>query len=203
MTTEAQAKWYDETFTRMGGVWLVSTEELDTHLDRAGVERHNERSQMLLDIGCGDGSLCLRALEREHVWTWGIDLSEVAIQWAMDKREKLDGAQYRHSQFMMGDVAQVMKRFPEQSFDFIVSLGSLEHVIDIETTLEHVHRCLRPNGSWYFYVPNEKWPHRDQPTERQGTEQEWQGLFANHGLETGQVWPFGDCSAFKGVRAND
>lgn len=193
-----QAKWYDETFTRMGGVWHTPESEWDLHMERAGVDKSSIRSRMLMDLGCGDGSFCFQALQTEALWAWGIDISGVAIDMAMARREKLDGQRWHHSHFMHGDAGALLPRFPNGSFDYVFSLGSLEHMLDIDTVLDQVRRVLRPNGTWYFYVPSEKWLHEDQPTERTGTVDEWTHLFVRHGLVPDQYWEIGDCIAFRG-----
>lgn len=186
------AIWYNACFERMGGVWYTSPEEWDAHLSRM----KPEAGVSVLDIGCGDGSFLLHAAEIRGINGMGVDLSSWAIDKAKDRRDEGKQGIY----FVTGDAAMFMMRVAAGSFDWVVSLGSLEHMLDVEAVLMEAHRLLRTRGQWYFYVPNEKWLHEDQPTELTMTEAEWEALFAKHGLVTNERWTFGDCSAFRGVR---
>lgn len=41
-----------------------------------------------------------------------------------------------------------------QSFDLVTSFFALEHIADLQLSLEQVKQCLKPGGSFYFIVPN-------------------------------------------------
>lgn len=186
------AVWYNACFERMGGVWYVSPEEHDSHLGRMGLKG----GEQVLDIGCGDGSFLLHAAKRYRIGGLGIDLSSWAIDLAKDKRDEANLSVF----FQCADAAQHMPLITAGSFDWVVSLGSLEHMLDVNTVLKEAYRLLRKHGQFYFYVPNEKWLHEDQPTELTMTEEEWEAAFGVQGLRMTQHWTFGDCSAFKGVK---
>ena len=85
-------------------------------------------------------------------------------------------------------------------FDYIVSIGSLEHVIDLDAALANIRVLLKPDGRWYFYCPNELWIHEDQPNERTATDEEWEALFGAHGLVTDWRERRGDNTCFMGHR---
>ena len=57
--------------------------------------------------------------------------------------------------FEHGD-AQYLKGIQDESFDFVYSSHTLEHVFEVETTLKNWYRVLKPNGYLILYVP-----HRD------------------------------------------
>lgn len=45
--------------------------------------------------------------------------------------------------------------FPDESFDAVLSSGTLEHVVDPDASLEEISRILRPNGWLIIYnLPN-------------------------------------------------
>lgn len=186
------AVWYNTCFERMGGVWYVSPEELDSHLGRMGMHG----GENVLDIGCGDGSFLLHAWKRFHISGIGVDLSSWAIERAKDRRDEGRSSVF----FQTADAAEFLPRIVSETFDWVVSLGSLEHVLDIGRVLDETHRLLKPGGHWYFYVPNEKWVHEDQPTELTMADAEWRQLFMQHGLPCDQWWNFGDCTAFLGAK---
>lgn len=197
-TSTEQAKWYDQKFQEMGQCWQTPTEEIDAHLDRMGLGRVSRGSRYLLDLGCGDGSFVLRALRRDQVWAWGIDLSEVAIAWAMEKRNSLAPLQRGHCHFIHGEMGEQMRQFPCKSFDYVVSMGSIEHVLEIDDVLAQIARVVKPLGVVYLYVPNELWVHEDQPTELVATEVEWEELLEKHGIVVGYTKRLGDNSVVIG-----
>lgn len=178
-TTAEMAAWYDETFTRMGGVWHTSPEEWETHLDRAGVT-----GGTLLDVGAGDGSF-MEAAQKRGCIVSGIDISHVAVGWALAKSLTVLPLSIETSPLT-------------GAYDWIFSLGSLEHVIDLDKALDNIHALLKSDGKWYFYLPSEKWIHEDQPNERTGTAIEWATLFRKHGLNTTNGAEIGDCVAIWG-----
>jgi SAM-dependent methyltransferase len=57
--------------------------------------------------------------------------------------------------FEHGD-AQYLKGLKDESFDYVYSSHTLEHVFDVVTTLKNWYRVLRPNGYLILYIP-----HRD------------------------------------------
>lgn len=198
-TIEEQATWYDATFERMGGCWTTPSEEWAAHLDRMGLPQHSERRLRVLDIGCADGSFLYEATRRRNVWGWGVDLSKWIIGQAIE-RQRLNP----FVTFWQGDALEVMRgllSYESGHYDYIVSLGSLEHMLNVPGVLDEVRRLLKTDGTWYFYTPNEKWLHFDQATELTGTNEEWRELFTTHGLTVRDEWTNGDCTAFWGGKA--
>ena len=185
-TTEELAAWYDQKYTEMGDGWYTPPEECNKHLDDLGVPF--DKNLYLLDIGCGAGHFLAEAEKR--VTCVGYEISSVAIA----------RARWRCK------TASIFKRTPEidgseTSFDYVVSIGSLEHIVDLDAALEMIRvGLLARDGKFYFYCPNEKWKHYDQPNERTMTDNEWMDLFAKHGLYTWEAKRWNDSTAFKGSK---
>ena len=182
-TTAEMAAWYDAKFKEMGGCWHTPDEELDRHLDDFGL---TGGSGSVMDIGCGDGSLVKRIVARGYAGH-GFEISMNAI--------KSKDAPY----LWIYDICDGPLFQPPS--DYIISLGSLEHVIDLDAALKNIHASLKPEGRWYFYVPNELWIHEDQPNERIAPDDEWISIFESHGLVTESFKRWGDCTAFQGRKA--
>ena len=180
-STAEMAQWYNAKYEEMGGCWYTPEEELDRHLNDFGLTGGDAT---IVDIGCGDGSLVRRAVAIGYA-AFGLEISQQAIG--------------DHTNLTIRDICAGPLDFQA---DYIISLGSLEHVIDLDAALNNIHSSLKPEGRWYFFVPNELWPHFDQPNERTATDEEWIDLFADHGLITESVKRWGDCSALQGRRRN-
>lgn len=178
-STAAMASWYDKKYQDMGGCWKTPEEEMYKHLDDFGLTGGH---LMVLDVGCGDGSFVQYIRNRGYL-SYGIEVSEQALE--------IGG----HLHIWKQDICTNPTL---ATYDRIISLGSLEHVIDIDAALDNIRLSLTPEGRWYFYIPNELWKHNDQPNERTATDAEWTDLFRKHGLivESSKRW--NDSTAFQG-----
>lgn len=97
----------------------------------------------ILDIACGWGEVLALAKEK-GLEVFGIDISKHAIKLA---RERIGGGNLQ--------VAQAEKLpFKDNTFDYIVCIGSLEHFDSPEKALKEMSRVIKPNGRILIRVPN-------------------------------------------------
>jgi ubiquinone/menaquinone biosynthesis C-methylase UbiE len=92
----------------------------------------------LLDAGCGSGGM-LAALRREfpHAELTGIDESEHAVE--------ICRGRYLGARFLCAGVHELP--FPEETFDFVVSLDVWTHAnVDDALAVHETHRVLRSGG---------------------------------------------------------
>jgi cyclopropane fatty-acyl-phospholipid synthase-like methyltransferase len=178
-------EWYDAKYLEMGDGWHTPAEEVNRHLDDIGVPF--DKTKVLLDVGCGAGHFLQEAIKR--VMCAGIELSDVGLQHTALRAPR--------ATLVKGDIATTTV-FDETQFDFIVSIGSLEHIVDLPTALDKLRAMLKDDGKFYFYCPNELWMHFDQPNEQTHTDADWIGLFAAHGLFTHRFTRWNDNTAFFG-----
>lgn len=184
-TYEGLANWYEQHYKEMGDGWNTPAEECNKHLDALGVP--NDKSKLLLDIGCGAGHFLAEASKR--VRCIGIDISAQVLAYAKHRLE-WSGAKLAQ--------ANIESLKGDTKFDYIVSIGSLEHVLDIGKALDSIRKLLAPNGKWYFFCPNLNWKHNDQPNERALSNVGWITLFQDHGLGTENFKIWNDSTAFWG-----
>jgi len=160
--------WYDQKYTEMGGGWKIPQEEAIRLMAWADMTPDKEKT--LLDIGCGDGDF-LKHIHNYAKCT-GIDLSSVGIEFAT--RMGIDAI------FEVNNIENT--GYAPRSFDYLTSIGSIEHVIDLDIALKECFRLLKRDGKFLCMVPNELWKYLDQPQEQTHTDQEWKIFFINAGF---------------------
>lgn len=185
-TSDELGEWYSRKYLEMGDGWNTPAEECNKHLDDLGVPF--DKSKMLLDVGCGAGHFLVEAVKR--VDAFGIEISKVGLELCLN----------RHVPVYLVDIGEpLVHSFAEVQFDYIVSLGSLEHIVNLDQALDNIRGLLKPDGKFYFFCPNELWKHFDQPNERTMTDDEWSALFAAHGLYVESRKRWNDNTAFIGT----
>lgn len=182
-------EWYDRKYIEMGDGWNTPAEEVNRHLDDIGVPF--DMSKLLLDVGCGAGHFLQEATKR--VVCIGVDLSAVGLQHAALRAPR--------ARLLLEDMATLESTSDtghDVRFDYIVSIGSLEHIVDLPAALENIRAFLKDSGKFYFYCPNELWMHFDQPNEKTMTDAAWIQTFRSHGLFTHWYRRWNDNTAFCG-----
>jgi ubiquinone/menaquinone biosynthesis C-methylase UbiE len=100
--------------------------------------------QSLLDIGCGTGEVLYRALKKfgGAVFLYGIDPSNDMLEVARYKLRKA-------SNVILERGAGENLRFPDASFDWVVSSLTFHHLpLDLKRlTLREIYRVLKPGGA--------------------------------------------------------
>lgn len=138
-----------------------------------------QKGRKLLDIACGSG-WSLKAGEEAGLKTYGLDISDEAV-----KKAKINAPE---SEIVAGDGENLP--WPENSFDYVTCLGSLEHYLDPEKGMREIRRVLKDDGTALIMLPNsiaasssEEW----QVIERHGTKEEWRQLLEANGLRVMKV----------------
>ena len=146
-------------------------------------------NKKLLDVACGGGGFLYYAEQRATCS--GVDISEVAIEYA----KKL----LRRAKVEVGKAETLP--YPDNEFDFVTCLGSLEHFLDMDKALQEMRRVLKDNGKLLIYVPNlyflgdiiwvwvtgKVFTREKQPIERADTIRGWQQLIESDGFKVIKV----------------
>lgn len=175
-TAEVQAA-YDRLY---GQRWMYPRVSLFTWLVRV---LDAQPGQTLLDVACGDAQLRRVAREAGLVY-YGVDISPMAVQAA------------HYPEMLVGDGTRLP--LPDNCFDFVTSIGSLEHYLDMSQGVREIRRVLNPNGLACMLVPNafsltwnllHVWRTGDladddgQPIQRFSTRGAWERLLVENGLQ--------------------
>lgn len=151
----------------------------------------------LLDVSCGQGALVGFA-RQAGIAAYGLDFSRAAIRRA---RAAIGAC------FVVGDGTRLP--CPDQSFDYVTCIGSLEHFADPLAGMREISRTLRPDGAACILLPNTfslfgninyARKHGDafddgQPIQRYNTPVGWSHMLAESGLNVQRVekyelpWP--------------
>ncbi|NJO06328.1 MAG: class I SAM-dependent methyltransferase [Chloroflexaceae bacterium] len=101
-----------------------------------------QTGRRLLDVCCGEGQ-SLRVAPRYGLQAVGVDFSQVAIR---------EAAHNGAGVAWVGDA----QRLPcaDASFDYVINLGSLEHLEDMAQGVREMARVLKPDGRCCIMVPN-------------------------------------------------
>lgn len=115
----------------------------------------------LLEIGCGKGAVCGN-LSKYKVKCTGLDISKAAI--------KLARGTYPNIEFVTGELKD--QRMPQDSFEVVICLHVLEHVLDPGQLLIDIRKVLKTGGrllvripntrSWEYQISGKNWFHYDR-----------------------------------------
>ncbi len=173
MTELALQTFYDDLHYRYGyGAWRPRKYYYDLlkYVD-------NPTSGCILDIGIGSGYFLDVAI-RTGLESYGIDISEIACILTRRITPKAKAKVQRHEMSTLP--------YDDNFFDYITAFGSIEHSLDIESTLKEIRRVAKPGVKICLMVPNKDfflhwlgWRAGDQE-ELQLSLAEWKELFSRH-----------------------
>ncbi len=118
------------------------------------LEGTNPKGKRILDIGCGIGGPAFEMARSHGARVTGIDLEAPLIQRATEDTEKL-GLQ-EQCDFRTVEVGPLP--FPDESFDIVISSGSITQIDDKEAIFDECMRILMPGGhlSCYEWMRSER-----------------------------------------------
>ena len=140
--------WLDESLTYSCAYFRNASDTLDEaqrqKIDHSLKKLRLQTGETLLDIGCGWGSVVIRAADQFNVNATGITLSEEqhsGANWAIEEHGLRDTAEVR-----LADYDAMLEE--GKQFDKIVSIGMIEHVgkENLAGFFQTVEKLLKPGG---------------------------------------------------------
>jgi len=149
---------------------------------------------LFLDVACGLG-FAMEEAGKRGATCYGLDLSYVPLQRGKEAVKDL--------RMIQGDGEFLP--WADDSFDYVICTGSLEHFLHPELGMREIARVLKPGGRAAILLPNSHnllaiynvartggiLPEQ-QDFERFATRLEWQTLLENNGLKVNSVHKFND-----------
>lgn len=103
-----------------------------------------------LDIGCGDGTFTMKL---------GARFQEIhAIDVQDDNLRKFRNNIQGDSRFNIQNMSASAMRFPDNYFDTILSIETIEHLMELELSIKEIFRVPRPGGELIITCPNKLFP---------------------------------------------
>lgn len=138
----------------------------------------------LLDVACGFSQLVDLATQR-GITAVGVDFIYFPLRQLKNSRS---------GQYTTGDAERLP--FPAHAFDYVTSIGSLEHYVHMDIGVQELARVLKPEGQAIIFVPNTfslfhnvymafktGWPVDDgQPLQRYASRGQWEELITANGF---------------------
>ena len=100
------------------------------------------KGKRILDAGCGEGFLS-RLMAEGGASVVAVDLSEKLLDFARERTDDRLPIEYRRVNF------EDLSRFPDGSFDVVVSMVAIQDTPDHEKAIREAYRVLVPSG---FYL---------------------------------------------------
>lgn len=137
-------KWDGNEFFRTG------KDDIDSIMMRAEVFKLPASRDTAMDFGCGVGRLT-QTLCDYFPCCVGVDIAPSMIELA--KKYNRHGNKCKYVVNESND----LKRFGENSFDFIITLITLQHMKPVfsKNYIKEILRVLRPHGLFVFQIPSE------------------------------------------------
>ena len=171
-------KFYDKIYYKDSSEKLI----ISQHLKKLAINCHLKADDKVLDIGCGKGNWLL-ACSKFGIEPFGIDLSDKAIS--------ICKANMPEDNFFAQPAESLP--FPDNKFNLVTCLGSLEHFVDQLGSLQEMVRVAKSDASFIILVPNKNFltrklglysgTYQTDAREIVRTPEEWENLFRQAGLE--------------------
>lgn len=110
-----------------------------------------DTAETLLDVGCSDGSLILKA-RNIFKEIYGIDISQSRI----NNAKQITAEKFPNDRDIHLSVCNINNKidFPDDLFDVVTSIAVIEHIFDPYFVVGEIHRVLKKDGIFIVNVPN-------------------------------------------------
>ncbi len=148
----ASLKWLERRLRMLSGRKtrkMIARRARDPEFVELEREVTEARARRVLDAGSGEGGVAM-ALAARHpeLRVEGVEVAATNVRIASLLARRVPNAGFRQ-----GLAEEVHLAFPAGTFDLAYSFAVLEHVRDVDATLDSILSVLRPGGRVCFVVP--------------------------------------------------
>lgn len=183
MQSEKEIKeWYNQRYLSLGENAWRPPEAYPLFLDYINIIP----GKKLLDIGCGVGYL-LKFADKRGLESYGVDVSDEGVKVA----KKVSP----NSNIIVGKGEDL--KFPDNYFDYLTCLGSLEHFLDLNKGVNEMFRVAKKDAQVLIVVPNanfilwkikgEKGTNQQDVKENLFTLKQWKNIFTESGFNVVKI----------------
>ena len=116
-------------------------------------------SDVVLDLGCGEGRHVISAYVEAEVHSIGVDLCLDDLKTTREKFEAFAELDNAAKSFGLSSANALELPFADNSFDKVICSEVLEHIPDYRGALVEIERVLKPGGLFCASVPR-RWPEK-------------------------------------------
>jgi SAM-dependent methyltransferase len=127
-------RWLAETWNDERRVWPTKNKLIETM---------TSRSERILDVACGNGSILRYLLKAGYNDLHGLELSRYAVETL--SREGIS--------MHLGNLPVIS--LPDAELDVVIASQILEHIVRRRKFVREIHRVLRPGGRAFIFVPDD------------------------------------------------
>lgn len=138
-----QKQFYDDIYSRKGDSAMRPKIVYERWFKLLGQTKPNQK---LTDIGCGTGRFLQVAAENK-LETYGLDISDEAVKVSLQNSPS--------SKIVQGSGENLP--WPDNNFDYVTCLGSLEHFDHPDIGLKEIIRVAKDEAKFLIILPNENY----------------------------------------------
>lgn len=116
-------------------------------------ELHTFHGEGILDVGCGNGAYTERLAEH-FTSVVGVEVEAERLDEFRDRVAMRDDAERFDLRLQSAEALSD----PDGTYDAVIAIETLEHVVNAKVAASEVFRVLRPGGHFYITVPNRGFP---------------------------------------------
>lgn len=110
-----------------------------------------EKKSLIIDLGCGHGTLVHYSQQAGYINTKGFDISSEQVQLAN---------QLGIAGISQCNLKEALAKFPSNSLDMVITIDVIEHLTkgELMELVDSIYAVLKINGSWLIHGPNGRSP---------------------------------------------
>ncbi len=142
------AEYYEASDDELSAIRHVKLEAWPSNHPSYNTAIFNKPSLSVLDIGCSNGAFVAFAADKGNS-VIGMDFDNNSLKLAASRNLK-------NTEFILGDLSDLKKLYPNKKFDVIAMFMVLEHIENPMQTINEIYELLNPGGYFIGTIPNEK-----------------------------------------------